>query len=164
MLTEVELKNAILEELRNHSVLSLATVGDSGPHAVSLMYAHQDFDFYWLSDPRTKHSQQLAHNAAAGITIARQQEDFKKICGLQIEGNGYRVTDPEEEAKGFELLVARYPFLKQFRSGKLARHLGLAAVYAFHSTKLILIDNSRGFGFKQALIPEDRSGRVTDPA
>ncbi len=162
-LTEAELKDAILEELRNHSVLTLATVGDAGPHAVSLMYAHKDFDLYWLSDPKTKHSEQLAYNGSAGITIAKQQEDFQKIRGLQIEGNGYRITDPDEEAIGFELLVARYPFLKQFQSGKLARHLGLAAVYAFQSTKLILIDNSRGFGFKQALEPGERSGRAVKP-
>lgn len=163
-LTEAELKDAILEELQNHSVLTLATVGNAGPHAVSLMYAHKGFDIYWLSDPKTTHSEQLVHNASAGITIARQQKDFQKIRGLQIEGNGYRITDPDEEAMGFELLVARYPFLKQFRSGRLARHLGLAAVYAFHSTKLVLIDNSRGFGFKQALVPGNRPGRAVDTA
>lgn len=162
-LTEVELSDAILEELRNHSVLTLATVGDARPHAVSLMYAHKDFDIYWLSDPKTMHSEQLAHNASAGITIARQQEDFRRIRGLQLEGEGYRITDPAKKAMGLELLVARYPFLKQFRSGNLARHLGLAAIYTFHATKLILIDNSRGFGFKQALVPDDRSGRVVDP-
>lgn len=163
-ITEVELRDAILEELRNHSVLTLATVGDAGPHAVSLMYANKDFDIYWLSDPKTKHSEQLARNASAEITIARQQEDFQKIRGLQIEGNGYRITDPDEEALGFELLAARYPFLTRFKSGKLARHLGLAAIYAFHSTKLILIDNSRDFGFKQALEPGDQPGRAGDPA
>jgi uncharacterized protein YhbP (UPF0306 family) len=156
ILTELELKNAILDELRQHSVLTLATAGQAGAHAVSLMYANKDFDIYWLSDPKTRHSEQLAHNSSAAVTIAAQQENFQKIRGLQIEGNAYRITDPDEEAVGFDLLLARYPFLKQFAAGKLARHLGLAAVYLFHSTKLTLIDNSRGFGFKQALEPGNR--------
>lgn len=162
ILTELELENAILDELQHHTVLSLATNGETAPHAVSLMYAHRDFDMYWLSDPKTLHSEQLAHNPSAAVTIATQQEDFRKIRGLQIEGDAYRITDPDEAARGFDLLVARYPFLKQFAAGKLARHLGLAAVYLFHSTKLTLIDNSRGFGFKQALEPGDRSSQTMD--
>jgi uncharacterized protein YhbP (UPF0306 family) len=153
ILTELELKNAVLDQLQHHTVLTLATAGQSGPHAVSLMYAHKEFDMYWLSDPKTHHSEQLARDPSAAVTIATQQEDFRKIRGLQIEGSAYRITDPDEEAIGFDLLVARYPFLKQFAAGKLARHLGLAAVYLFHSTKLTLIDNSQGFGFKQALEP-----------
>ncbi len=156
ILTELELKDAILDELQQHTVLTLATAGQAGPHAVSLMYAHKSFDMYWLSDPKTNHSEQLAHNPSAAVTITTQQKDFQKISGLQIEGNAYRITEPDEEAVGFDLLVARYPFLKQFAAGKLARHLGLAAVYLFRSTKHTLIDNSRGFGFKQALEPGDR--------
>ncbi len=162
-LTEVELKNTILDELQHHTVLTLATAGQAGPHAVSLMYAHKDFDIYWLSDPKTHHSEQLAHNPSAAVTIATQQEDFQKIRGLQIEGNAYRITDPDEEATGFGLLVARYPFLQQFAAGKLARHVGLAAVYLFQSKKHTLIDNSQGFGFKQTLEPGDRSGQAMDP-
>jgi len=156
-LTEAELESAILEELRNHTVLTLATSGEAGPHAVSLMYAHDAFDIYWLSDPQTCHSECLAHNSSAAVTIAAQHDDFRKIRGLQMEGNGRRVTDVDEENLGFDLLVARYPFLKQFAAGKLARHLGAAAIYLFRPAQLTLIDNSRGFGFKQTLEPQEIS-------
>jgi uncharacterized protein YhbP (UPF0306 family) len=150
-LTETELTNAILDELSRHTVLTLATTGDAGPHAASLMYAHDAFDIYWLSDPKTEHSAQLAHNSSAAVTIAAQQDDFRKIHGLQIEGDARRLTNADQKSKGFDLLTARYPFLKQFAVGKLARHLGAAAVYLFRATSLTLIDNSRGFGFKQTL-------------
>ena len=161
-LTEAELEHAIAEELRRQTILTLATIGKAGPHAVSLMYAHDAFDIYWLSDPKTRHSEHLASGSSAAVTIAAQYEDFQKIRGLQMEGDGCRLTEVDEESAGFDLLVARYPFLKQFSAGKLARNLGAAAVYRFQPARLTLIDNARGFGFKQTLELADRSGKTMD--
>jgi uncharacterized protein YhbP (UPF0306 family) len=161
-LKEADLRHAILEELCHHTVLTLATIDESGPHAVSLMYASDAFDIYWLSDPKTRHSEHLASGTPAAVTIAAQYEDFRKIRGLQMEGGGYRLTETEEEKAGFDLLVARYPFLKQFAAGKLARHLGAAAVYRFRPARVTLIDNARSFGFKQTLELADHSGKSTD--
>jgi uncharacterized protein YhbP (UPF0306 family) len=149
--SESELKDAILEELRNNTVLTLATIGESGAHAVSLMYAHDGFDIYWLSDPATRHSRHLESSRPAAVTIAAQQEDFETIKGLQIEGFGRRLMDKYAASAAFELLVARFPFMDRFKIGKLARHLGAAEVYKFDSSRLTLVDNSRGFGFKQTL-------------
>lgn len=162
-LQEGELRQAILAQLRAHTVLTLATVGETGPHAASLMYAYDDFDIYWLSDPKTRHSQHLASSPLAAVTIAAQYDDFGKIGGLQMEGNGRRLTEADEVAAGFDLLVARYPFLQEFTAGDLARRLDAAAVYRFRPARLTLIDNSRGFGFKQILELVDRSGEAADP-
>ncbi len=156
-LKETELREAALAEMRGHSVLTLATTGETGPHAVSLMYAHDGFDIFWLSDPKTRHSRHLAANPSAAVTIAGQYEDFREIRGLQMNGEGRRLTSTDAEKAGFDLLEARYPFLKQFAAGKLARSLGAAAVYRFRPASLTLIDNGRGFGFKQSLEPPGRS-------
>jgi uncharacterized protein YhbP (UPF0306 family) len=161
-LKDADLRHAILEELRHHTVLTLATIDKSGPHAVSLMYASDAFDIYWLSDPKTRHSGHLASGTPAAVTIAAQYEDFRKIRGLQMEGSGCRLTETGEEKAGFDLLVARYPFLKQFAAGELARHLGAAAVYRFRPARVTLIDNARSFGFKQTLELADQSGKSMD--
>lgn len=154
-LTEIELERAILEYLREQTVLSLAAVGDDGPHAVSLMYAHERFDLFWLSDPGTHHSRYLATNPRASVTIAAQVDDYRDICGLQLSGLAQRISNPDKAAAAFKLLTTRYPFLNRFGAGKLARHLGAADVYRFRPIRLTLIDNSRGFGFKQTLAPQE---------
>lgn len=158
ILTETELSNAILEELQRNTVLTLATAGKAGPHAVSLMYAHDAFDIYWFSDPNTRHSADLVSDASATVAIAAQCIEFERIRGLQLAGHGRRITDADEESGAFNMLTARYSFLNRFAAGKLARHLGAAAVYLFRPTRLTLIDNSRGFGFKQTLRLKDLSG------
>ena len=161
-LNKVELSDAILAQLRAHSVLTLATIGETGPHAVTLMYAHDGFDIYWLSDPKTRHSEQLESSPSAAVTIAAQYEDFRKIRGLQMNGTGCRLADAKEASAGFDMLALRYPFLQQFGAGKLAQHLGAAAVYRFQPARLTLIDNARSFGFKQTLELADRSGKSRD--
>ena len=155
ILAEAELESALLAELGRHNVLSLAVVSDARPHSVSLMYAHDDFDIYWLSDPKTRHSRCLASNPSVAVTIAAQHKDFREIRGVQMAGNAHRLTDTDAQAMGFNLLLARYPFLKKFSIGKLARHMGAAAVYRFRPTNMTFIDNSRGFGFKQTLVLQE---------
>jgi uncharacterized protein YhbP (UPF0306 family) len=81
---------------------------------------------------------------------------------LPPAGDGCRLTEVDEESAGFDLLVARYPFLKKFSVGKLARNLGAAAVYRFRPERLTLIDNARGFGFKQTLKLVDQAGETMD--
>ena len=150
-LSDNELKQAILTALGAHTVLSMAAQDDTGPHAVSLMYAHQAFDLYWLSDPKTEHSIHLENDKRCAVTIARQQDAFENIMGLQMSGHGLRLDKGTQADEGFALLTARYAFLQTFATGKLARHLGKMAVYRFRPQRITLIDNSRGFGFKQIL-------------
>lgn len=151
VLNEAELKSAIVEELVRHTIMALAVSSESRPYAVSLMYAHDVLNVYWLSDPTTRHSKILRSSPLAVVTIAGQCDDFRKIRGLQIEGDAHRLTNTQEESAGFDLLLARYPFLQQFTVGELARDLGAAAVYVLRPARVTLIDNARGFGFKQTL-------------
>jgi hypothetical protein len=158
VLKDAELKSAIVDELHRHTVMTLALAAATGPHAVSLMYACNELDIHWLSDPKTRHSTILASNPRAAITVAAQSADFQNIRGLQIEGNAQRLVTAEEESAAFDLLLARYSFLKKFGIGKLARHLHVAAVYRFRPTRMTLIDNQRRFGFKQTLQLPDHIG------
>jgi uncharacterized protein YhbP (UPF0306 family) len=54
---------------QNH-VLSLATVGEEGPHAASLFYARDDRYLLWVSDPASRHSRHIERNARVSATIA----------------------------------------------------------------------------------------------
>jgi len=150
-LSDAELKQAIVDALAGHTVLTMATQGETGPHAVSLMYAHKEFDIYWLSDPNAAHSTNLSKENRGAVSIARQFDVFQNIMGLQMSGCAARLEKGVAADEGFALLTMRYPFLQQFASGELARHLGKAAVYRFRPEQITLIDNARGFGFRQIL-------------
>ncbi len=150
-------ENALAEEiaayLDRHTVMTLATTDDEGPHAVSLMYAREGFTLYWLSDPKVRHSRHIEPLTTVSVTVAGQYDDFKEIQGLQMKGSAGKVLNEEEEKRAFDLLKIRYPFLKAFGLGSLARHLGAADIYAFRPTAITFIDNTRRFGFKETLEP-----------
>lgn len=159
-LSERELDREICAALAGHTVMTLATTGPDGhPHAVSLMYAADGHDLFWLSDPTTLHSVHLHRSARCAVTVAGQYDDFTAITGLKMSGAACRLRDVEAVRHGISLLGARYSFLRGFESGDLARHLDKAGVYRFCPDAITLIDNTRRFGFKQTL---DRSGATED--
>lgn len=146
-----ELAEKIVTYLDRHTVMTLTTSDSEGPHAVSLMYAREGFTLYWLSDPKVLHSRHIGASGAASVTVAGQYDDFRDIQGLQMKGRAEKIADTGEENVAFGLLKSRYPFLKAFGLGELARHLGAAAIYAFRPSTITFIDNTRRFGFKETM-------------
>jgi len=150
---EAELRAEILAFLDAHTVVSLATTGPEGAHAASLMYARDGFALYWVSDPKTRHSQELEASPRVAAAIAPDYEDFREIRGLQIHGTARRLKNPAARAKGVARLAARFPFLTQFLTGPadLVRQMSKAAVYRLDPERITLIDNSKGFGHRDVL-------------
>ena len=146
---------SVLDLLDAHTVMSLATVSDGRPHAVSLMYANDGYTLYWLSDPRSRHSVALRQSAESTVTVSRQFADFREIIGVQATGTAHEIADDAEAKAGLRMLAERYEFLEQFTSGprSLVRRLDLAAVYRFDPVEVTLIDNSKGFGHKETFRP-----------
>jgi uncharacterized protein YhbP (UPF0306 family) len=135
-----------------HHVMTLATIGEGGAHAASLMYARNGYALYWTSDPQSRHSQHLERDARVTATVAPDYADFRVIRGLQIAGRARRLGGSEaEEARA--ALVARYAFLAELASGppKLRAAFETAAFYAVVPERVTLIDNARGFGHKETL-------------
>ena len=135
-----------------HHVMTLATVGDAGAHAASLMYARRGFTLLWTSDPQSRHSQHLERDARVTATIAPDYTDFRVIRGLQVAGRARRVAGGEADAAR-AALVARYAFLAELSSGppKLRTAFEQAGFYALEPERITLIDNTRGFGHKETL-------------
>jgi len=150
---EATLRAEILAFLDAHTVMSLATAGQDGGHAASLMYARDGFTLYWVSDPESRHSRELEAQPRCAATVAPDYDDFKQIRGLQIQGRARRLKGPAARAKGMARLAARYPFLKQFLTGRadLVRQMRKAAVYRLDPERIALIDNSKGFGHRDIL-------------
>lgn len=135
-----------------HHVVTLATIGEAGAHAASLMYARGGFTLYWTSDPQSRHSEHLQRDARVTATIAPDYTDFKLIRGLQIAGRAARLAGAASDAAR-AALVARYGFLAELASGppKLRAAFEQAAFYALVPERITLIDNTRGFGHKETL-------------
>lgn len=148
-----ELAGRIAAFIAAHHVASLATQGPDGPHAANVFYASDGMNLFWVSDRATRHSREIELDPRVAITIAPDCSDFSEIRGLQMTGTARRAGSADERARHFERLEARYPFLKQLADAPpaLREAYARADIYCFEPGKVVLIDNTRGFGHRETL-------------
>ncbi len=148
-----ELEGQILAFLDGHHVMSLATLNAERPHAANLFYARDGLGLVWVSDPDTRHSRDIEADARVAATIAPDYSDFAAIRGVQIAGTARRIAAADERTRHLQQLERRYPFLRQLATGpaKLREAYARTAVYRLQPSRIVLIDNSKGFGHKEML-------------
>lgn len=133
--------------------MTLATVGPDGPWAAGLFYVNDGFDLYWLSDPDTRHSQNIAGNPHVAATIHEDYRDWRTIQGIQMEGTAALVGSIARAVRPMRLYVAKYPFLGDLCNPPpaLARALASVRVYRLTPSRLYFIDNRKGLGHREEL-------------
>jgi uncharacterized protein YhbP (UPF0306 family) len=153
MIMNTNLGQRIGSFLAAHHVVSLATSGSSGPHATSLLYACDGLALVWVSEPDTRHSLEIGADPSVAATVAPDYLDFTAIRGVQIAGAARRIVAADGRMRHLAQLEARYPFLAQLAAGplKLRQAYARTAVYRLQPARIVLIDNSKGFGHKETL-------------
>lgn len=147
--------------LAERHALSLATIGPGGPWAASLYFVHDEtFRLYFVSAPHTRHIQQLGDEARVAATINEDYADWREIRGVQLAGTCALLQDEVARQAALARYVAKFAFLQQILARpdhpdrKLGELLLAAGVYCISPTRLLYLDNRRGFSQRQALIGE----------
>jgi len=115
-----ELKNVVLEYLKRHNTMTLATAHDNVPWAAAVFYANDGFTLYFISNPSIcLHCHNIAHNHRVAITINkdyafRSQSDWRKVKGIQIEGIAKMLTAEEEISQAVTIYTSKYPFTSAY--------------------------------------------------
>ena len=88
-------KKHILEYLKQHNLMQLATYGESHPWIASVYYSFdQDLNLYFLSSPKTIHCKQIKENSQVSVAITNSSQSIsgdKK--GLQLYGHAEQISD-----------------------------------------------------------------------
>jgi uncharacterized protein YhbP (UPF0306 family) len=152
-MTNINLDEEIKSFLAAHHVMSLATCGAAGAHAANLFYACDELALVWVSEPDTRHSQDIEVDSRVAATVAPDYSDFAAIRGVQIAGAARRIMAADERARHVAVLEARYSFLRQLATGplKLREAFARTAVYRLQPAHIVLIDNTKWFGHKETL-------------
>jgi len=139
--------------LDSHRVLSLATVGPDGPHAVNLFYVRDEYALLWVSAPTSRHSIHLECQRRVAATIAGDCPDYSRINGLQVFGEADKIVDAVECEQSRRRLELRFRFMSDLGDApdRLRDAYRRTAFYRLTPSRFVLIDNSRGFGFKEAV-------------
>ena len=153
----MELSAEVRHFIAAQNTLTLATANaDGSPHACDLFYAYADEAFYFLSDPKTRHAQNLAREPRVSATIHGAARGWQDIRGIQMEGTAARVDDGAERARAFAQYLARYAFVREFLPsievlGHAHEIFGVVDLYKLTLRWLRWIDNTQGFGYKETI-------------
>jgi len=143
--------------LAAQTTLSLATTNaDGAPHVCDVFFAHdENLAIYFLSDPKTRHLQNLQRDARVSATVHATTRGWEQIRGVQIAGEARRV-DETERARAYELYARKYPFVKQWLPsadmlGRALAKLGVIEMHKIVPRWMRWIDNGEGFGHKEEI-------------
>jgi uncharacterized protein YhbP (UPF0306 family) len=146
-------RERILAFLAAHNTATLATERDGQPWANAIFYANDQFVLYFVSDPKTRHADHLQRNARVAATIQDDQREWRAIQGIQLEGTCEEIINPIESARALAIYAAKYPFIGDLiRAPKeIGSAMAKARWHKITPTWIRLIDNTRGFGFKEEI-------------
>lgn len=154
----MRLPKDVREFLTAHTTLTLATVNDDGtPHACDLFYAHVGTTFYFLSDPKTQHVQNLMREPRVSATVHDKAHGWQEIRGVQMVGDAMYVTSRAERARAFAAYVRKYAFVRTMLPriemlGHAHPKFGVVEVYKIAPRWMRWIDNTQGWGYKLVLV------------
>ena len=137
--------------LSHHRAVTLAYNDADGVGACGLWYVYDDdINLYFLTSPVTRHGRALLNGGDVAFTIHRDEQDWHAIQGLQGKGRCGPLP-PAQTPRIWRLYVQRYPFvLQQFKDIDAA--LKNTLFWVIKPTWMRLIDNTKGFGYKQGII------------
>jgi uncharacterized protein YhbP (UPF0306 family) len=144
-LTSVELKYS-LEELLNLTTMTIATVGiGCEPHSAAVYFACDDqLNMYFFSDSKSQHAQDTANEVLAAVTVHPDRNRWQDIHGLQMRGAITVVQSQTKWQEAWKLYLVKFPF-----AADLEQLVAINQLYVFNPQWIRLVDNRRGFGFKQ---------------
>jgi uncharacterized protein len=150
-----ELQQQVLDYLKSHNTMTLATCAGDVPWAATVFYASDDLQLYFFSSPDARHSINLAANPRIAVTIQEDYKDWRAIKGIQLEGRVMVVDGVIEKAKAMAVYARKYAdVIKLFTdptSGIFHKAFLKVKFYRVAPEKVFFIDNEQGFGKRQEL-------------
>ena len=149
------LKQQIVDYLKSHNTMTLATCAGDVPWAATVFFASEDLRLYFFSAPESRHCQNLTINRRVAVTIQEDYKDWREIKGIQLEGSVALVDGVVEKAKAMAIYAIKYPdVIKLFTnpdSGVFYKAFLKVKFYCVTPDKVFFIDNAQGFGKRQEL-------------
>ncbi len=143
------LRQQVLDYLGQHTVMTLATMGQDGPWAAAVFYCTREFDLFFLSAGHTRHALNLASNPKVAATIQENYHDWTEIQGIQLSGL-VEVLAGNDRELAIALYEQKYPFLIT-ASPVIREGLQLLNWYRLAPDKLYFIDNRKDFGHRDEI-------------
>jgi len=122
-----KLERLILDLLRRHNLLRLATVRPDGwPQVTTVTYANEGLTLYVMVDKTSQKAKNIRKCDKVSLTIDRDTPDWDRIKGLSMGATAQILADRKQKAYGAALLAKKFPDMAQWASHAATRTSGYA--------------------------------------
>jgi uncharacterized protein YhbP (UPF0306 family) len=155
-----DLRTQIIDYLKSHNTMTLATCAGDSPWAATVFYASDDLRLYFFSAPDSRHCQNLAGNPRVAVTVQEDYKEWRAIKGIQLEGRVTAIESLIEKGKAMAIYAGKYPeVIKLFTNpagGVFYKAFLKVRFYCVLPERVFYIDNEQGFGKRQELAMESK--------
>lgn len=137
-------KRFILEQLKSHRNMTLATVRPDGyPQATTVAYANDGLTLYFACDLASQKVRNLRYSSKVSLTINKDWAGWTKVRGLSMGATAKILERPADIQHALALLTRKFREMKSLDAEDLA-----ATVIVRVQPKVIsMLDYRRGFGW-----------------
>jgi PPOX class probable F420-dependent enzyme len=137
-------KRFILEQLKSHHNMSLATVRPDGyPQATTVGYANDGLTLYIACYNKSQKVRNLRRSPKVSLTINKDWADWKKITGLSMGATAKVLERPAGIRRALALLSRKFKDMKKLSAEDLAE----TAFVRVQPKVVSMLDYRRGFGW-----------------
>ena len=109
-----EVPERVLDYLREHETLTLATASATGiPRAATLTYASDGVTIYVWLNPDATSARNLGQNPVVSFAIDEYSADWRKTRGIQATGEAEVLLRPDDVSRAVELFAEKFPSLER---------------------------------------------------
>lgn len=129
----------IIDFIREHHVLTLATALNNSPWCANCFYAYMEAEncFVFTSDDDTQHARDALSNPKVAGSIVLETKVVGKIQGIQFQGSMER-PDDNIHKKAKKVYLKKFPYAALMKT----------SLWVLYPEHIKMTDNRLGFGKK----------------
>lgn len=137
--------------------MTISTALGNTPWAAPVYYVHRNFNFFFFSDPNSRHIREAIESEKASAAIFHPASTWKEIRGIQMSGSITHLSPGLEAIRAIRSYLQKFPFTGDFFDSANAINLEAfvkrfhVRLYVFRPALLYYQDNSIRFGFREEI-------------
>ena len=142
------MQNNAIEMLNAHRLMAISTLRPDGwPQTTIVGYANEGFTIYFLIFRSSQKLANIRHDKRVSLAVVGDLRDLSQATAVYSAAHASEVTDPDERARGWRVLVARHPNLRDFKLPERTK----AALIKAECKHISVIDYRKGLGHTEEL-------------
>lgn len=152
-----ELRTLAIKLILEQTTMTLATANEDIAWSAPVYYVNRGFDFYFFSDPESRHVKESLKTGQASASIYAPASSWRDIKGIQMSGRVETLPPGLEAVNVLRIYLKKYPFTEDFFDPGQKIDLGTllkrfrVRLYRFRPTLLYYLDNSIKFSFREKI-------------